>query len=238
MKIDNAEIERLMRVVEENLRLRWEKASNHGRSLITTLNERGEALGEIESNKKRGSLIRKLMALFGAFTLLMVLFTSNSGIGYAMGVTIRSVPFVLFIGSICLLSHLEHKKGVIELSILDYDYDFSQFQESVISLDCLSLPYQNNETIDRFRVFNRLVRAAYQVLDAKAIFESLKSTPNADWHRVFDACSEIAHYEKTFDGIWRTAIQDFQLVLDKKAIFDQAAKELKKDNEARVPTKK
>jgi hypothetical protein len=77
MKIGNEEIERLMRVVSESLRLKWENKVNQGHSLIKAAQERNVAINQVSRNCKKSNRI--LLVMFGLLAAWLVIAITSHG---------------------------------------------------------------------------------------------------------------------------------------------------------------
>lgn len=230
MKINNEEIERLLRVVSESLRLSWEKTMINGQSLLTAKKERDDAFVLIERNDKKSKRIMILILLLGA----LFMFVSNAMHPFESGIVVWAVVIqvvlllLVFVG-VCLQRNLEKKNSVARRDISECEDTFTWLGESVDSLNCLGVGNPYWDIIDEPQVKEKLVRAAYRVLDAQASFESCRVKPNVDRYSVIRAGNWIEHCEGMFNRIWDTSVHDFGLTLDKEKIFKQASKELEKD---------
>jgi len=238
MKINNEEIERLMRVLAESLRLRWEKAMIHGRSLLIVQQEIETALIKISQNDTKGKRILKLMCGLGVLFMLALTYPSRWDTFDHVWVTvIRGISFLAVIGCFVWLWYLDKTRHAALQNISDCDKIFARLKRSVDTLNCLGQGNPYWDIIDESLVIERLVRAAYRVLDAQAFFEKIRLIPDVDRNGIIHAGNWIGHCEGVFDQIWNVATHDFGLELDKGEIFKQASTELTKDNLKRASVK-
>lgn len=239
MKITEKEIEVLMRVVAESLRLQWEKVMIHGQSLLTAKQERETALAKIKQNDTKSNRIQKIMFGLGALFILAITYPSKWGIIDPVWVAvIRGIPFSLVVACVVWLWRLDNKNQTARQDISDCDEIFARLGRSVDSLNCLGQGNPYWDVIDEPQVKERLVRAAYRILDAQADFETIRIVPDVARFSVIHAGNWIEHCEGMFDRIWNVATHDFGLVLDKGEIFKQASAQLVKDNEERATANK
>lgn len=229
MKIGNEEIERLMRVVSESLRLKWENKVNQGHSLIKAAQERNVAINQVSRNCKKSNRI--LLLLYGLTAAMLVIAITSHGTS--------GVPWVVVIGSMsfaCLkwLDRLENKNQAAREKVETCEEMFARLRESVGSLNFLGQGNPYWDGLGESTVSQRLISAAYRVLAAQDEFESIRVVPNVARHNVIHAGNWIGHCENAFDRIWNTATIDFGLTLDKGEIYRQAAAELAKDKAARA----
>lgn len=236
MKITNEEVERLMRVVDESLRLRWEKVIIQGQSLLTAKQERETALAQIKQNEKKSNRILKMLCGLCALFILAFTYPSKWGIvDHVWIAVIRVIPFSMVVACAAWLWRLDNKNQVARQNIWDCDEIFARLGRSVDSLNCLGQGNPYWDILDEQEVIKRLIRAAYRILDAQEDFESIRVIPDVARFSVIHAGNWIEHCEGMFDRIWNVAIHDFGLVLDKGKIFKQASAELAQDNAKRVP---
>ena len=228
--MNNEEIDRLLRVVSESLRLSWEKAMINGQSLLTIKKEREDAFALIESNDKKVKRILSLMLLFCASSVAATVYISVCNIVCPAWVNeIQGFPILfLFIG-VYGQWYLDKKSSTARRDVSECEEVFTWLGESVDSLNCLGVGNPHWDIITEPQVTERLVRAAYRVLDAQASFESCRVKPSVDRYSVIRAGNWIEHCEGMFNRIWDTATHDFGLIFDKGEIFKQALKELEKD---------
>lgn len=231
MKITNEEVERLMRVVADSLRQRWEKVFTRGTSLIQIRRDREATLAEIDRNSKKSNRILICMFVLGALFVAILALPARIGDGVYF---IRGLVFTPIFVCQCWQWYLDRRILVLRQCVSDLDDIFSRLGLSVDSLNCLGQGNPYWDIIAEPQVTERLVRAAYRILDAQANFESCRLRPDAVRYDVIHAGNWIEHCEGKFDQIWNTATHDFELVLDKGEIFKQAARELA--NRAVVPT--
>lgn len=235
----NEEIERLMRVVAESLRSQWEEVMNRGQSLLTAKQERETALAKIKQNDTQRNRIQKTMFGLGAILLLAITYPSDLDIVDPVRVVvIRSIPFSMITVCLVWLWCLDNKDRVARQIISSCDEIFARLGSSVDSLNCLDQGNPYWDVIDEPQVKERLVRAAYRVLDAQAKFETIRIEPKAARSSVIQAGNWIEHCEGMFDRIWKVATYDFGLELDKGEIFKQASAQLTKDNVERATANK
>jgi len=235
VKITDKEIERLMRVVDESLRLCWEKVMIQGQSLLTAKQKRESALARIEQNDKKSNRIQKIMFGLGAIFILAITYPSKWGIVDPVWVAvIRGIPFLMVITCVVWLWRLDNKNQTARQNISDCDEIFARLGRSVDSLNCLGRGNPCWVVIDKPQVRERLVRAAYRILDAQADFETIRIAPDVARFSVIHAGNWIEYCEEIFDQIWNVATHDFDLALDKGEIFKQASAQLAKDNAERA----
>lgn len=237
MKIVNEEIERLMRVVSESLRLRWEKARNQNQSLLTAKQERETALAQIKQNEKKSIRIQKLMFCSGALSVLAITYLSKWLIVDPVWVAvIRGIPFSMTVACVVWLWRLDNKNQAARRNVETCEEMFARFSESVGSLNCLGQGNPHFDVLDESAILRRLISAAYRVLAAQDDFESIRIVPDTARHSVIHAGNWIGHCENAFDQIWNTATIVFGLTLDKGEIYRRAAAELAKDKATRAST--
>lgn len=231
MKIDEKKIECLMRVVSEELRLRWEKAMIQDQSLLTAKQERETALAKIKQNDTKSNRIQKTMFGLGALFILAITYPSKWGIVDPVWVAvIRGIPFSMVIACVVWLWRLNNKNQTARQNISDCDEIFARLGRSVDSLNCLGQGNPYLDIIAEPQVIERLVTAAYRVLDAQAKFEFCRFNPKISRFDVSHAGNWVEYCEERFGKIWNTATHDFGLALDKTEIFRQATRKLATDN--------
>ncbi|MFA6404975.1 MAG: hypothetical protein WCW03_03185 [Candidatus Paceibacterota bacterium] len=238
MKINNGEIESLMRVMAESLRQRWEKVMIQGQSLLTAKQERETALAKIKQNDTKSNLIQKIMfglGGLGALFVLAITYLSKWGVVDPIWVAvIQGITFSMVVACIVWLWCLDNKNQAARQNISNCDEIFARLGRSVNSLNCLGQGNPYWDVIDEPHVKERLVRAAYRILDAQADFETIRIVPNVARFSVIHTGNWIEHCEGMFDRILNVATHDFGLTLDKGEIFKQASAQLAKDNAERA----
>lgn len=229
-----------MLVVAESLRQRWEKVFTRGTSLIQIRKDREEALFMVERSSKKSNLILNWEFVITMIFVLVLTCPVHTRVRHGLidpiWAYLLCIPlFGLIVASTCWMRYLGRKIKVAQQTILDCEEIFSKLRQSVDSLNRLWVGNPHRDVIAEPQVIERLVRAAYRILDAQANFESCRMRQDAARYDVIRAGNWILHCEEAFDRIWDSSTRDFGLVLDKREIFKQASAELARNNAKGVP---
>ncbi len=228
MNVPNEEIVRLLCVVSEDLRLRWERVKCQGRSLPTAKKEREAAIALIEGARRKNNLCLCALVVLA----IPFIVTSQGWVHQYDPVRPFAGSFLMFLFAlpICILlwyqSHVVDKSQTAQETVVQCESDLENFKWSVDSLDqgIGRNPYR--EFIDESKIIRDLIDAAFEVLYLHDRLES-----SCKWQPInrpeiinLSSCTEIS--EGSFDVMWQIATCDFGLTLDKGDIYRQARRKL------------
>lgn len=225
-KIDNEEIDRLMRVTSEPLRRNWEKVMINGGKLEDIISSREYAIKTQKACKKNSD--RSPLVLFPLLILTCGEMFIIAGDRWH-GLTLRFVLVVLaaltiFSACIWTVYYWSEKSNKMWRQIAAYDLTLGSFKDSVDALNPLGIGNTYHDLITAEIVAERVVDLAYKVVDAEDRFErSLK--PGAIRTDVMNAGEWINKCTGWFDCIWRAATISFALPLIKKETFARAVQD-------------
>jgi hypothetical protein len=234
MKITDEEVARLLRVVSEPLHSRWENKNLNGRSLLDLQKSREKAVKEVDELKKKSRRVNLLMIYIGIPVLCMIVWFVSKSINPQSFLT----RFMLSAGSgfvystlvINILRRLERKTSIANEVIWQCNEVFEKLHQSVASLNPLRTGNFYHDLITEELVSRRMITLAFRILDAEASFDGCRHSPDATRYDVVHSGNWVEKCQSLFEQAWCTAIDDFDLKLDKSAIFKEATSELTRSN--------
>jgi hypothetical protein len=226
--INEAEIARLMKAMEEPLRRSWEAKVIEGRRLEDIVQSRTAAIA------KRKSSMKYLKVMFLVFGLLAILSVSRFSYLFFLFVpavisreaVLTALTTLGFLAAaIWAVSYWARESDNAQLTIDRCESILEDFQATVDTLNLCRDGQSRSELLTREVVIVRLTRMAYKVIDAEDWFEGLfLLRPGRKSSDVSQASANIQESQKQFNFYWEVATLQAGLRLEKGQVFAEATR--------------
>ncbi|MBU6232119.1 MAG: hypothetical protein KGI45_01125 [Patescibacteria group bacterium] len=226
--IDNAEIAELMRIVDTDLRQKWEQTM--GRNLLCEQKKMEYAQAVSQSHALTIARINIYCLPISALIAIAVVVAAAFGVPAglhrpAVAIITLLIAACPFIWTARMIQKFTGKMNQAVEIQLECSEIFARFKKSVDGLECI----KDDDLLDKIDegiVRDRLVEAALTVLDAQDVADALRWDKDASRSDVIRSAKTVDLLSKRFEAIRLIAANDFSLTFSGGSIFGDARKRL------------